>query len=522
MPNYSGNDTAINTLMKRYEAAKTHRNTWEQHWRECYEYALPQREIFNEHSPGTKKNTRIYDSTALVATQRFASRLQSTLIPPFKKWAKLAAGTAIPKDAQMQIDEALQETTDTLFSFINHSNLATEANESFLDLAVGTGALLLEEGEGDELLKFTAVPLKELIIEDGPHGTVETVFRQHSKPARDLLRIWNKGTLSEQTTRLTEEKPEELVALVEATIYNPEKEVYEYVILEEKTKHIIFEDYFETSPWIVFRWAKVAGERYGRGPIMTALPDIKTANEVVKYVLKNAEKEIAGVYKAVDDGVLNPWTVKIAPGAVVPVAAEGSLQPLTSGGNFNVSELILSDLRDNIKKAMFHDQLGPVQGPTMSATEVSIRQQELMSDIGSSFGRLQLEFINKLVKRSIDILRRNGRVPPIKVGTQEIAIKVISPLAQQQDMDDVNKIAQFVQYAGMVGPEALQIGLDLEAFPEHIGKLLGVDPALLRDRQERSMFKQQQQQMMMQQQMAELAAQNPEAAQQMLDEDEQS
>jgi hypothetical protein len=167
--------------------------------------------------------------------------------------------------------------------------------------------------------------------------------------------------------------------------------------------------------------------------------------------------------------------------------------------------------------ALYHDQLGPVAGPTKSATEISIRQQELMSDIGSSFGRLQKEFINKVIKRSIDILQRNGHVPDIKVGNQIIDIKVISPLAQQQDMDEVNKLAQFVQYAGMVGPEAMQIGLDLEAFPEHIAKLLGVDKSLIRDEEARAEIKQQMQQAQQQQQMAEAAMQNPEAAQQLVE-----
>jgi len=514
MPSYKKNQDGVEAIIKRYNVAKQHRSSWESHWKECYEYALPQREIFNTHAEGAKKNTRVYDSTALIGTQRFASRLQSTLIPPFKKWAKLSAGTAIPKQYANKIDKQLEQVTDTLFSYINTSNLATEANEAFLDLAVGTGALLLDEGEGDELLKFSAVPLKELIVEDGPQGTIETVFREHAHPARNIKQVWKKAKCSENVKSLLQEKPDELVELIEATIYNHKKKVYEYVIIEAATKHVVFEDYFETSPWIVFRWSKVAGERYGRGPVMTALPDIKTANEVVRYVLKNAEKEIAGVYKAVDDGVLNPWTINIQPGAVVPVAAEGSLSPLVSGGNFNVSELILGDLRDSIKKALFHDQLGPVSGPTKSATEVSIRQQELMSDIGSSFGRLQMEFINKLVKRAIDILTRNQKVAPIKVGNQEVEIKVVSPLAQQQDMDEVNKIAQFVQFAGMVGPEALEIGLDLEAIPEHIAKLLGVDPTLVRDAEERAAIKQQMQQQQAEAQMAEMAMKNPQAVEQ--------
>jgi len=517
MPSYSKSNQAVGSIIKRYETAKAHRGAWEAHWKECYEYALPQREVFNQHASGAKKNTRIYDSTALIATQRFASRLQSTLVPPFKKWAKLAAGTAVPKERQTKIDAQLETTTDTLFSYINNSNLATEANEAFLDLAVGTGALLLEEGEGEDLLRFKAVPLKQLIIEDGPGGTVENVFRDHSVAARDIERIWPKGKASEAVKKMMQEKPDELVHIIEATIWDDKEKQYSFVVIESATKHVVFEDYFEQSPWIVFRWSKVAGERYGRGPIMTALPDIKTANEVVKFVLKNAEKEIAGVYTAVDDGVLNPWTINVAPGAIVPVGQQGSLQPLVSGGNFNVSELILGDLRDSIRKALYHDQLGAVTGPTKSATEISIRQQELMSDIGSSFGRLQIEFINKLIKRAYYILERNKKVAPIKVGGQVVEIKVISPLAQQQDMDEVTKLGQFVQFAGMVGPEAMQIGLDLEAFPEHIAQLLGVDKTLIRDKEERDALKAQMQQAAMAQQAVEAASKNPEAVQQLVE-----
>lgn len=513
MPKNKKSKVGVDSFIKRFNSGKAHRATWETHWKECYEYALPQREVFANRQPGAKKNTRIYDSTALIATQRFASRLQSTLIPPFKQWAKLAAGSSIPKGQENQVEQELEQMTKTLFGYLNHSNLATEANEAFLDLSVGTGALLLEEGEGNQLLKFTAVPLKELIVENGPQGTVETVFREHGVPARDILRIWPKGTVSSTVQRIIEEKPNDLVAVIEGTIYNEANNNYEYVIIEEKTKHVIFEDYYEQSPWIVFRWSKVAGERYGRGPVMTALPDIKTANEVVKFVLNNAEKEIAGVYTAVDDGVLNPWTVNTAPGSIIPVAQQGSLTQLQSGGNFNVSQLVLEELRNNIRMALYHDQLGPVGGPTKSATEISLRQQELMSDIGSSFGRLQKEFINKVIIRSIDILQRNGHVPPIAVGNQVIDIKVISPLAQQQDMDEVNKLAQFVQFASMVGEEALTIGLDLEAFPEHIGKLLGVAPDLIRSRDQREQIKQIQAEQQKAAMMAEAAIQNPELAQ---------
>ena len=63
----------------------------------------------------------------------------------------------------------------------------------------------------------------------------------------------------------------------------------------------------------------------------------------------------------------------------------------------------------------------------------------------------------------------------------------------------------------------MQIGLDLEAFPEHIAKLLGVDKSLIRDEEARAEIKQQMQQAQQQQQMAEAAMQNPEAAQQLVE-----
>jgi len=489
MPKYS--KQGVDSLIKRFEASKVHREYWVSHWRECYEQALPQRETVSLHQPGAKKNTTIYDSTALVATQRFASRLQSTLVPPFKQWAKLEAGSVIPKDQTGEINQQLEEMSEIMFSHINQSNLATEANEAFLDLAVGTGALLLEEGVDGNLLKFTAVPLSELIVEEGPHGTIETVFREHSMPARNIERTWANGKPSDQVKRQIEEKPDTLVELIEGTIFNPDKQTYEFVVIEAATKHVVWEDYFDVSPWIVFRWSKVAGERYGRGPIMSALPDIKTLNLVAKYVLKNAEKSIAGVYVGVDDGVLNPWTVKIAPGVVIPVAAEGSLSPLPSAGDFNVSQFVMEDLKESIRKALFYDQLGPVAGPTKSATEIAIRQQELMSDIGSSFGRLQTEFITKLVRRTIDILKRNGIVPDVQVDGKAIEVRVISPLARAQDMEDISNLGQFIQMASLAGPEATALGVDLEAIPEWIGKKMGIDLDLLRTPAQREEMKQQ-------------------------------
>ena len=86
---------------------------------------------------------------------------------------------------------------------------------------------------------------------------------------------------------------------------------------------------------------------------MTALPDIKTANKVVELILKNASIAVTGIWLADDDGVLNPANIKLVPGSIIPKAVGSSgLTPLQAPGRFDVSHLVLEDLRARIRHAL--------------------------------------------------------------------------------------------------------------------------------------------------------------------------
>ena len=95
----------------------------------------------------------------------------------------------------------------------------------------------------------------------------------------------------------------------------------------------------------------------------------------MELLLKNASLNIAGVYTAIDDGVLNPQTIRVAPGAVIPVASNGgsrgpSLQPLPRSGDLQLTQIVLGDLRANVKKILLDDSLPPDNMSARSATEI--------------------------------------------------------------------------------------------------------------------------------------------------------
>ena len=137
----------IDSFLKKYERAKSVRQRWESLFDECYEFALPMRQTFGTNSIGERRDDKIFDETAVVGVQEFASRLQAGLVPNFARWADFTAGSEVPKEQKDAINNELEEVTDYVFEVIQNSNFGQEVHESFMDLAIGTGVLYVEEGE---------------------------------------------------------------------------------------------------------------------------------------------------------------------------------------------------------------------------------------------------------------------------------------------------------------------------------------------------------------------------------------
>ena len=263
----------------------------------------------------------------------------------------------------------------------------------------------------------------------------------------------------------------------------------------------LFSDSFKgigSNPFIVYRWSKCAGEVYGRGPLQMALPAIKTANLVIELILENAQMAISGMYQVEDDGVINVDNIQLIPGTIIPKAVGSSgLTPVQPAGNFQVSDLVIRDMRTNIKKALYNDMLGnPNEKTPMSATEVAERMADLSRQTGAAFGRLQAELVNPVLQRVIYILKKQGRINIPTVNGREIKIRSSSPLAQAQQQQDVATIDRFVaMLQGRVGPQITNLLIKQQDMAKFIAKKLGVPEELIRSDEEMIQAGQQLQQM---------------------------
>ncbi len=488
-------DDKLEKLVTRYQKAAAKKADWEEHWRECYEYAFPQRENVSVNgygeNYGAKKNLHLYDGTAPDAVDQLASSLLAELTPPWAKWFGLKAGNELTETESAQIADTLEKTSDVMIQNFEHSNFAVEIHQCYLDLVTaGTACLMFEEAPVGEAsaFQFYAVPLREIAIEESASGKIDTTFRCSGISAAGIRERFPECEIPAEFQKRCEDDPDYRVRLIEAVIPRSGRCGvcgYEYTAfvcddgLGPEQGFIVREGVFETSPFINFRWLKAPGEVYGRSPVMKALPDIKTANKVVELILKNASISVTGIWQAEDDGVLNPSNIKLVPGAIIPKAVGSKgLTPLEAPGKFDISQLVLEDLRKRINHALLADRLAEVNTPAMTATEVLERSAEIARILGASFGRMQSELLTPLLKRAFYILRRRGDIMNFDLDGKIVDLQYKSPLALAQARKDVGNISEWVSLVATLGTDGMAAVNFFEA-AKWLGKTLNVPAGLI-------------------------------------------
>lgn len=487
-------ENKLQNIIKRYQKAKAKKDTWESVWQECYAYAFPQREGgSSSFATSAKIHINLFDGTAPDAVDQLASSMLAELTPPWAKWFGLKSGIELSDEEKEQIAPILDKTTQAMLQNFEHSNFAVEIHQCYLDLVTaGTACLMFEEAPiGDATAySFTAIPLKEIALEQSPNGRIDTTFRATEMSIEEIQSRFPEAQIPlEFILESNKNDDYKLMAIeyVAPRIVNGGRNGYEYIAIAwneskgEEHSFVLKEGVFDTSPFINFRWLKAPGEVYGRSPVMKALPDIKTANKVVELILKNASISVTGIWQAEDDGVLNPANIKLVPGAIIPKAVGSKgLTPLEAPGKFDVSQIVLQDLRTRINHSLLADRLAQIDGPTMTATEVMERSAEVMRILGASFGRLQSELLTPLLKRAFHILRRRGDIMNFDLDGKIVDLQYKSPLAQYQAKKDVGNISEWLTIVSAMGQEAI-CAVDMFETAKWIGNTLSIPAHLIKD-----------------------------------------
>ncbi len=397
-----------NNLQYLYKKALDARAPWINRWDAAMRYTMP---------TADDDAATLFDATAADAVDNLAASMYTLLTPPESLWLNLVPESPASPDADA--------ATAALRANLNDSNFYTTVHQCYLDLVIlGTACLFMAENPigAASAFSFTAIPMTDIAI------LPNAVFHTTSMPAREVMErypTWTPPTNLRDGIRENPDMPLRLVQSLVGTEFTAWLDTGGDI-----ENNIVATGTFETNPYIIFRWSVASGETYGRGPVLRALPDIKTANKVVELVLKNATIAVSGIWQADDDGVINLANINLTPGAIIPKAVGSSgLTPLASGADFDVSQIILKDLRERIRHALLADRLGLLSEKEMTATEIMARNADMMRILGATYGRLLHEFIRPMVDRGLQILSRRGVIDKITLHS-DAELKYIAPIAQ--------------------------------------------------------------------------------------------
>lgn len=489
--NAVGSGDAREARRARAKRAWGKRDEWQKVLLDAYDFVAPHRlsTRWAKKTPSSRP-IRMFDNTAAVAWMRAAGRLQQDLFPPGEPFFVLDPGPAVAK-LDMNVDDArreLQTVTDQIQPVFWNGDWDQANVEMFSDMLISIGFTLVLDGESDDQpVDFVNVALDEMAVDSGPRNRLEGFFWKKKWTRRAIRDEFPKGNFDQAFIEALKANGEEEVTLCQDTTYNRARRRWElFVYIDGDDANDIWTEEFRECPWIAPRYFRLPGEDMGYGPVLLNLPTTKTLNKSVELTLKSASIAMAGIYTRIDDGVFNPDTARIEPGAMWAVARNGgplgpSIQRLQTASDPNLGNIVMNDLRMMTQAGYNDDQLPPDGQSPRSAAEIIERVKKLGQNHAGAYGRLTHETVRPVVRRVIEILWKRGILHSrLKIDQLLVQLRVVSPLGSAFQAERAKRYVDWIQAVEALGGQGFaHMVTPLEQGLAQVGHDMGVPADLI-------------------------------------------
>ena len=423
--------------IQRLGTLRTERANFDTQWEEAAARLMPAHvDSFTSRgknltlgSGGEKKTEQMFDATAAFAALRFASVMESLATPQNSIWHILKV-----LDKTLQRHRSVRAFFDDLsqclydYRYRPIANFVGNSQQVYHGLGMyGNGSLFIDQPEQGRGLRYKNIPLAESYWCENHAGIIDTMYRSFPMTARQIVQKFGASAPADvqekaRAPQQTEQKSDVLHVVLPREDRDPTRldakgmPFASLYMMESNTDHgLLRESGFATFPFSTARYTQAGGEVYGRGPAQWVLPSIKVLNEQKKTVLKQGHRIVDPVLLAHDDGNLNSFSLKAGSLNKGGISKDGKrLIDVLPTGNLAVGDKMM-----DMEKAIINDAFLItlfqilIDTPQMTATEVLERAREKGMLLAPTAGRLQAEWLGPMIEREIDLLARQGLLPPV-------------------------------------------------------------------------------------------------------------
>jgi len=359
---------------------------------------------------------------------------------------------------------------------------------------------------------------------------VDSVYRKFKYTAKQAVDHWGLEKVPQQVKnryRQSKFDEDDYLHVVKPNkdhrpgAYGDEGKRFISVYLHLGTKQVLERGGYRCFPFGVGRYRVAPRENYGRGPATTCLPDIRTANEMVKTNLRTGQKMVDPPILLAEESILANFNQRPGANNYGMLTADGKplAQPFKIEGQPEVMKDLITDTRNVIRDAFLNTLFQIlVENPNMTATEALLRAQEKGELIAPAMGRQHSEFLGQVVRREIDILWEGNQFPPVpdalRRSPKGLVLEWTSPLARALRAEEGSAIMNTIQDLGVIAQldPTVRTVIDTHGAIRAMAEIRGMPAKLVRSEEEADAILQQLQQQQQEQQAVAAAPQISQSA----------
>lgn len=505
-------DTTAEDLLKRHAYMASERVNFDIMNQEIAELVLPEHANFTtrDRMQGGKRQQSQYDSTAPTEAWRHAAAIDSLSTPAGEKWDGLAA-----LEEKLNERDDVQQYFDDVMDVVraHRQREGADFQAQIFDVwrqggVLGTSALGIFDHPGGGL-RYKCMPTAEVYLMQDSWGKVCELHRKWKLTAKASIGEYG-DKCPQKIKDAASKEPTRQFEFLQVIKKNDDRKAgyldarsmpwMSYDIAVED-KMVMRTGGFSSWPMPVYRYNVMPGEWYGRGWAAEALPDIKLLNRMMKAYIQQTEKAANPPLLLHGDGMLSygsagvGHTPSLTPGSMNydAMTEDGKplIAPLFTGADLSKVVEAMQQLRRNVKDAALTSLFQILADrERMTATEFLGIMQEKGQLMGPMIGRSVTQFLAQVQEREIEILARQGKLPPMPRVLQQVGgeyqTQFNSPLSRLLKLREVTTAQNWL--SSMI--PFLQFKPDLVEIPEwqeimrSTGRAMGVPAKFITDKDE--------------------------------------
>jgi len=467
-------ETLVDKLIEDKAALEKPLRLWMPMWQEIAEVIIPRRsDIVVRTQEGSQRERRLFDSTAVSANERLAGSIVATVTPSTFQWFEPRIPEIYNRRTPSSVELYAHAIGADMYRAIQVSNFDVMMQEFTQDLvAFGTAAMFIKDAGNGRIQCRTLNP-GEYMIDTDYEGNVYKFIRLMRMTVREIIKTWGIDALAPEIKKDLANNPQDAPKILRREIelmhwiaqrkdeplgFPVDNFPIASIYVDLTHKHIVKKSGFHEWPVMVVRWSSTSGERYGRGPGFTALPDVLSLNRAEELSLRAWAKAIEPPILALHDGILGQPDFR--PSRISYISMEGALQYLEPKTRLDIETVKREDKRRSIWNIYYMDQVQfiPERGKTPpSAEEVRARLNIMLQILGPQLVRLEKEGLGPFLERVHGIRARAGKLPPVapdviafiqESGLEAVQLEFLGPVARAKRQAEASVIDTAIAFTG--------------------------------------------------------------------------